>query len=173
MRRRGDGVYLFARARPRCRQVAGGRDQNFYRRQAVAARGRKGILPIDHIIAKEAEATAETRITKTAAIPEEWQGFDIGPKTGAAITQVCREAKTIFWNGPLGMFECEPFAAGTMAVARAVAASGAVTVVGGGDSIAALHRAEVADRITHVSTGGGASLEFIEGLALPGVTALE
>lgn len=130
-------------------------------------------LPLDHIIATDVSADAQRQTTSDATIPDGWMGLDIGPKTVAEFTRVCSTAKTIFWNGPLGLFEAPPFAAGTLAVARAVAESSGVSVVGGGDSVAALHSAGVADSVTHVSTGGGASLEFVEGKVLPGVQALE
>src|SRR4030095_1633904 len=111
--------------------------------------------------------------TKTVgAIPHGWRGLDIGPKTAKAYAAECARAKTIFWNGPMGVFEIDAFAKGTEAVARAVADSAAVSV-GGGGALAAVNRVGVADRITHCSTGGGASLEFVEGRTLPGVAALE
>jgi phosphoglycerate kinase len=106
-------------------------------------------------------------------IPEGWMGLDIGPQTAALYAAEAGRARTIFWNGPMGVFELEPFAAGTEAVARAVADSAAVSVVGGGDSLAAVKKMGVAGRIDHLSTGGGASLEYVQGLELPGVAALE
>lgn len=137
---------------------------------------RKGVpilLPIDHVCASAPEADAEIVEVKERAIPEGLMGLDIGPKTVAMFTERIRTAKTVLWNGPMGMFEVEPFSKGTFAVARALAESEATTVVGGGDSAAAVHEAGVADRISHVSTGGGASLELLEGAKLPGVVALE
>lgn len=136
-------------------------------------RGVRVCLPRDHVIAKALSVDAERKTTADATIPDGWIGCDIGPKTIAAFTRSCREAKTIFWNGPFGWFEASPFAEGTNAVARAIAASGAVTVVGGGDSVVALRHSGVIEKITHVSTGGGASMQFLEGRGLPGVTALE
>lgn len=135
----------------------------------------KGIplmLPRDHVIATSRDAD-NPRTTTDAKIPEGWAGFDIGPKTIAAFTDVIATAKTIFWNGPLGLFERPEFAKGTIAIARAVARTEAISVIGGGDSIAALQVAGVADKVAHISTGGGASLEFLEGKTLPGVMALE
>ncbi|MBI4366579.1 MAG: phosphoglycerate kinase [Deltaproteobacteria bacterium] len=139
----------------------------------AAVKGTPIILPLDHAIAKTSAEETEHRVTPDAQIPEGWRGVDIGPRTAAAIVKQCGGAKTIFWNGPLGLFETPAFAAGTLAVAKAVAANPGVTVVGGGDSVRALHVAGVADKVTHVSTGGGAGLEFLEGKTLPGVAALE
>ncbi len=138
------------------------------------ARGRRVtfLLPVDHVIAEKPEAGASTRLADSTAIPAGWMGLDIGPKAREAFGKIIAGAKTIVWNGPMGVFELPPFREGTFAVARAVAASGAVSVVGGGDSVAAVTQAGVADRITHISTGGGASLEFLEGIELPGVAAL-
>ena len=110
---------------------------------------------------------------ETLPFPEDMMGVDIGPKTVAAYAEIIAEAKTIFWNGPMGVFEIEEFAKGTIGVAEAVAASGAISIVGGGDSIAAVKKAGVTDKISHISTGGGASLEFIAYETLPGITALE
>ena len=130
-------------------------------------------LPADHVVAATIapEARGETLAVTDAAIGGRL-GVDVGPRTRAEYAAVVARARTVVWNGPLGVFEIDAFAAGTLAVARAVAATAARTVVGGGDSIAALARAGVQDRITHVSTGGGASLEFLSGRALPGVDAL-
>jgi len=145
-------------------------------RRAAAEAGERGcelVLPTDVVVAERVEADAPTQVVAADAIPDGWMGLDIGPETSAAYGRRLAEARTIFWNGPMGVFELEPFAAGTLAVAHAVAQSGAVSVVGGGDSVAAVNRAGVADPITHVSTGGGAALELVEGRTLPGVAALE
>ena len=128
------------------------------------------MLPTDHVVAAEFKAGAENEVV--TEIPEGKMALDIGPATVAAFEAVIRESKTIIWNGPMGVFELKPFDAGTVAVAIAVANSGAVSVVGGGDSEKAIKSAGVSDKITHVSTGGGASLEFLSGLELPGVAAL-
>jgi phosphoglycerate kinase len=129
-------------------------------------------LPEDHVIAERLEARAATRIVPRDGIPESWMGVDIGPRTVEAFAGAIDEAKTIVWNGPMGVFEMAPFAHGTNNVAKAVASSQATTIVGGGDSVAAVNQAGVADRITHISTGGGAFLELLEGRELPGVAAL-
>ncbi len=144
-------------------------------RRAVAdatGRGCELVLPSDVVVADRFAADAQTRTVVADAIPDGWLGLDIGPQTTRDYAGRLASARTIFWNGPMGVFELEPFAAGTLAVARAVAESEAVSVVGGGDSVAAVNRAGVADRITHVSTGGGAALELVEGRELPGVAAL-
>jgi phosphoglycerate kinase len=130
-------------------------------------------LPQDHVLARAPEAGAETRTVETLPFPEDMMGVDIGPKTVATYAGIIAEAKTIFWNGPMGIFEIEEFAKGTIGVARAVAASGATSIVGGGDSAAAVKKAGVRDKISHISTGGGASLEYIAYETLPGITALE
>ncbi len=136
-------------------------------------RGTKFMLPVDHVIADKIDAAAATSVVSEGGIPDDKMGLDIGPKTVAQFIAEIAKAKTIVWNGPVGVFEVAPFAAGTMAVAQAVAANrGAVSIVGGGDSVAAVKAAGVADSITHISTGGGASLEFLEGKKLPGVEAL-
>jgi phosphoglycerate kinase len=131
------------------------------------------MLPVDHVIAEKIDAAAATSVVGEGGIPDDQMGLDIGPKTVATFIAEIAKAKTIVWNGPMGVFEVAPFAAGTMAVAQAVAANrAAVSIVGGGDSVAAVKAAGVADYITHISTGGGASLEFLEGKKLPGVEAL-
>jgi phosphoglycerate kinase len=136
-------------------------------------RGHDVLLPRDAVAAAGIKAESG-RVVQAMAIPEDLAALDIGPETARGYADTIARAKTIFWNGPMGVFESEPFAAGTLAVAKAVAsAAGALSVVGGGDSVAAVHKSGVADRITHISTGGGASLEFLEGKKLPGLAALE
>jgi phosphoglycerate kinase len=132
--------------------------------------GEKLKLPVDHIVSEEMKAGAGWEAVET--IPEDKMGLDIGPKTAAQYEEIIKQAKTIVWNGPMGVFEMPPFNAGTVAVAKAVANSGATSVVGGGDSEKAIQAAGVAAKISHISTGGGASLEFLAGIALPGVVAL-
>jgi phosphoglycerate kinase len=139
-------------------------------RELMAAAGTKLMLPVDHVVAAEFKAGAENEVV--TAIPEGKMALDIGPATVAAYVDVVASAKTIIWNGPMGVFELPPFDTGTMALARAVAASGAISVVGGGDSEKAIKTAGLSDKISHVSTGGGASLEFLGGVQLPGVVAL-
>jgi len=129
-------------------------------------------LPLDHLVTADVSGAAPTREVGTD-IPAGLKGVDIGPRTIEAYRREIARARTVFWNGPMGIFEVEAFSRGTMAIANALADSGATTVVGGGDSIAALARSGRSDDITHISTGGGASLEFLEGCALPGLTVLE
>ena len=134
----------------------------------------KLILPVDVLVADRLDAQAEKRVVGVDAVPTGWRILDIGPQTVERFTQYLREARTVVWNGPMGVFELEPFAAGTFAIARALAElSGATTIIGGGDSASAVEQAGVADRMTHISTGGGASLEFLEGKELPGVALLQ
>jgi phosphoglycerate kinase len=132
------------------------------------------LLPVDNVVAEKIDASAIIQVLKSqAGIPESKMGLDIGPETVAAFAQEIAGAKTIVWNGPMGVFEVAPFAKGTMKIAEAIAANrGAISIVGGGDSVAAVHQSGVADKISHISTGGGASLEFLEGKKLPGVEAL-
>jgi len=129
-------------------------------------------IPVDVVIAQDVTDDAETRIVSAGAIPAGWKGLDIGPETAAIFADEIGAAATVLWNGPMGVFEVAPFAAGTHTVAEAVADAGAFTVVGGGDSAAAVRQMGVADQIGHVSTGGGATLEFIERGDLPGLAAL-
>ena len=142
-----------------------------------AARGLLGDdklkLPVDLVLGREFSADTETQELDGVDVPDGWMGLDIGPKTAARYREEIASAGTVCWNGPMGAFELAPFAAGTKAVAEAVAASPGTTVVGGGDSVAAVVQFGLADRVDHVSTGGGASLELIEGKALPGVEALK
>ncbi|MDI6783376.1 MAG: phosphoglycerate kinase [bacterium] len=130
------------------------------------------LLPIDHIVADKFAPDANVQTVVRGGIPEGWIGVDIGPATIEKFAIEIRKAKTIVWNGPLGVFEMEPFANGTNALAKLVGESGAVTIIGGGDSIAALEKAGYIAQMSHVSTGGGASLEFLEGIELPGLAAL-
>ena len=139
--------------------------------EAVRAAGRRLLIPMDHLVAESLEAGVPTRVVEM--IPDGWIGVDIGPETARLYAEEAAKARTIFWNGPMGVFEIHDFAAGTSRVAEAVASSDATSIVGGGDSLAAIEQLGFSDRITHLSTGGGASLEFVQGLALPGVAALE
>ena len=138
----------------------------------LTAANKKVLLPVDHIIAADMKEDAKTQITKDASVPKGMKGFDIGPKTIDLFEREILRAKTIFWNGPMGVFEMAPFAAGTEKTAKSIAYSGAMTVVGGGDSAAAVAQLGIAKKFTHVSTGGGAALEFLEGIDLPGLKAL-
>jgi phosphoglycerate kinase len=142
--------------------------------EKAKAKGVKLLLPVDNILADSFSPDAKTQEWDTSKnFPTDWQGLDIGPKTIAEITDIVSHARTIVWNGPAGVFEFPRFAIGTNAIAKAVAANSAATsIIGGGDSVAAINQAGYADKVTHVSTGGGASLEFLEGKKLPGVEAL-
>jgi phosphoglycerate kinase len=145
-------------------------------RDALAAARARGVaihLPLDVVAAPAIDAEAPTQIVPAAAIPDGQMGLDIGPATVAAFADVIAEARTILWNGPMGVFELDPFSAGTRGVALACADADAFTVVGGGDSLAAVAKEGLSGRFDHLSTGGGASLEFLEGRALPGITILE
>jgi phosphoglycerate kinase len=147
-------------------------------RRILADAGRKNfrlLIPVDHVIAPEFKADAPAKTIGISSTPADQMGLDIGPKTVEAYKIEISKAKTIVWNGPMGVFEMPPFARGTLAIAKAVAAataSGATSIIGGGDSVAAVHQAGVAEQISHISTGGGASLEFLGGRTLPGVAAL-
>ena len=149
-------------------------DRIDYAKEMIAkaeAKGVKFLLPVDNVCAAEFSADAEPVLVE-GDIPENLMGMDIGPKTVELFTQAVKGAGTIVWNGPMGVFEFDKFAVGTKAMAKALAESGAVTIVGGGDSAAAVEKLGYADKITHISTGGGASLEFLEGKELPGVACL-
>jgi phosphoglycerate kinase len=130
-------------------------------------------LPSDHVAAAAFQADAERRTLPARELPDGWMGLDIGPATARAYAERVRGAKLALWNGPMGVFEMEPFAAGTLAMARALAECDGTTIVGGGDSVAAVTQMGLAERIDHVSTGGGASLEFLGGEPLPGVACLD
>jgi phosphoglycerate kinase len=130
------------------------------------------LLPQDHLAAERMDLQAKREIVKNGMIPSDWVCLDIGPETVKAFSEEIRSAKTIFWNGPMGVFEMEPFSQGTFAIAKAIANSSAFSIVGGGDSVAAVNQSGMAEKISHISTGGGASLEYLEGKKLPGLEAL-
>ncbi|HEY0827754.1 MAG TPA: phosphoglycerate kinase [Bacilli bacterium] len=136
------------------------------------AKGCNFLLPIDIVVADRFSADANTRVVDVNAIPEGWEGIDIGPKTRELYGKTIADSKLVVWNGPMGVFEIEPFSHGTLAVAQACAETAGYTIIGGGDSAAAVEKFGLAGQMDHISTGGGASLEFMEGKALPGVVAL-
>jgi len=142
-------------------------------KEILAQAGTKFRLPVDVVIADKFEADAAHKTMATGPIPDGWRILDIGPETMAHYAKIISGAKTIVWNGPMGVFEFPEFAKGTLGVAQAAAESGAVTIIGGGESVAAVKQSGLADKITHISTGGGASLEMLEGKTLPGVAALQ
>lgn len=135
-------------------------------------RGVKLLLPSDVVVADAFSAEANTQVLSIDDVPDGWRILDIGPETRQTYSQVVSEAKTVIWNGPMGVFELEPFAAGTRAVAQALADSSAITIIGGGDSVAAIEQMGLGEKMSHISTGGGASLELLEGKVLPGIAAL-
>ena len=137
------------------------------------AKGVKFLIPVDNKVGKEYDENTEAKIVNSDEIPDGWMGLDIGPKTMEIFTDAIKGAGTVIWNGPMGVSEWENFAAGTIAVANAFAESGAVSIIGGGDSVAAVTKLGFADKMSHISTGGGASLEFLEGKELPGIAALK
>ncbi|MEG2233932.1 MAG: phosphoglycerate kinase, partial [Oscillospiraceae bacterium] len=144
-------------------------------KEMMAKAKNKGInflIPIDNVIADKFDANANSQIVNSDSIPDGWMGLDIGPKTIELFSNAIKSAGTVVWNGPMGVFEMDRFATGTKAIAKAVADSGAISIIGGGDSAAAVEKLGYADKMTHISTGGGASLEFLEGLELPGIAAL-
>jgi len=135
-------------------------------------RGVKLMLPVDNVVADAFSADANHKVVPRDGIPSDWESLDIGPETAKQFADEIRRARTVIWNGPMGCFEMAPFAAGTLAVAKAIAETACVSIIGGGDSVSAINQSGLADRMTHISTGGGASLEFLEGKELPGVAAL-
>jgi phosphoglycerate kinase len=142
-------------------------------KELLKAGGKKLHLPVDVVLGDKFDAAAESKTMKVGAVPSGWRILDIGPETVAEYGKIIASAGTVVWNGPMGVFEFPAFAKGTFAVAKAVAASKAVSIIGGGDSVAAIQQSGLAEKITHISTGGGASLEMLEGLELPGVAALQ
>ena len=136
-------------------------------------KGVKLMLPVDTKVGKEFSKDTESKIVKCTEIPEGWEGFDIGNETIELYKQELENAKTIVWNGPLGLFEFDQFAIGTNEIANKLASVDAITIIGGGDSAAAIEKIGLADKMTHISTGGGASLEFLEGKKLPGIECLQ
>ena len=130
------------------------------------------LLPVDHVVGQDFDPETKSQVVNKGSIPNSWQGLDIGPETVSVFGEQIAAAKTVVWNGPLGVYEFEKFAQGTIAVAKQIADSESVSIIGGGDCVAAIQQAGVADRMTHISTGGGASLEFLEGKPLPGIVAL-
>lgn len=141
--------------------------------QKAKDKGVNLLLPVDAMCAQQFDNDAPRKVFPVDAIQEGWSGFDIGPKSIERFVEAIKSAKTVVWNGPMGVFELSNFAAGTKEVAKALAQSGAISIIGGGDSAAAVEQLGYADQVTHISTGGGASLEFLEGLELPGVAALQ
>ena len=136
------------------------------------AKGIKFYIPIDKTIADDFSNDANTKVVPAGQIPDGWEGLDIGPKTIELFSDVVKSAKTVIWNGPMGVFEMPKFANGTIAIAKAIAESDSISIIGGGDSAAAIEQFGFADKVTHISTGGGASLEFLEGIVLPGIDCL-
>ena len=132
----------------------------------------KMLLPVDHVIADAFDANAKTRTVGLKGIEDGWMALDIGPETAKVYAAEVKKAKTVVWNGPMGCFEMKPFAEGTLEVAKAIAATDCLSIIGGGDSVSAVNKSGLADKMSHISTGGGASLEFLEGKTLPGVAAL-
>ncbi len=137
------------------------------------AKGVKFLIPVDNKVGKEYKPDTEAMIVDSDNLPDGWMGLDIGPKTQALFSDAVKDAGTVIWNGPMGVSEWDNFASGTIAVAKAVADSGAISIIGGGDSAAAVQKLGFADKMSHISTGGGASLEFLEGKDLPGIVALD
>lgn len=142
-------------------------------KEILGAGSSKLVLPVDMVIANAFDNGAETKVIPTGNVPAGWRVLDVGPETVKTFSKFIAEAGTVVWNGPMGVFEMPIFAKGTFEVAKAVADSNAISIIGGGDSVAAIQESGLADKVTHISTGGGASLEMLEGLVLPGVACLE
>ena len=140
--------------------------------EKAKSKGVKFLLPLDYVIADKFDNDAVRKMTDDQNIPDDFMGLDIGPKTCKLFSEVLKDAKTIIWNGPMGVFEFSNFNKGTIGVAKAMAESNATTIIGGGDSAAAVNILGFGDKMSHISTGGGASLEFLEGKELPGIVAL-
>ena len=140
--------------------------------EKAKTKGINFLIPVDNKLGKEYKADTESMTVDSDNIPDGWMGLDIVPKTMELFSNAIKGAGTVVWNGPMGVSEWDNFAAGTVAVAKAVADSGAISIIGGGDSAAAVEKLGFADKMTHISTGGGASLEFLEGLELPGIACL-
>jgi phosphoglycerate kinase len=140
--------------------------------ETAKAKGVNFLIPVDNRLGKEYDENTETMTVDSDKIPDDWMGLDIGPKTEKLFADAIKGAGTVIWNGPMGVSEWKNFASGTIAVATAIAESGSISIVGGGDSAAAVQKLGFADKMSHISTGGGASLEFLEGKDLPGVVAL-
>ena len=143
-----------------------------YAKEMMAKAGDKLMLPVDTVVATAFDNDAESKVVKEGGIEKGWQGLDIGPETIKLFSDAVKNAKTVVWNGPMGVFEMPNFAKGTNAIAQVLAEIDATTVIGGGDSVAAVNQAGLGDKMSHISTGGGASLEFLEGKELPGIAAL-
>ena len=133
----------------------------------------KLLLPVDTVIGKEFKRDTESKVVKSTEIPNDWEGFDIGPKSIELFGEEIKKAKTVIWNGPVGLFEFDKFAVGTNSIAKILSEVDATTIIGGGDSAAAIEKAGLTDKMSHVSTGGGASLQLLEGKELPGIECLE
>ena len=140
--------------------------------QKAKSKGVNMILPVDTVVAKDTDANTEIRTVKCYEIPSDWEGFDIGEETIKIFTEELKKAKTVVWNGPLGLFEFPQFTIGTNSIAKVLSEIDATTIIGGGDSAAAVKKIGLEDKMTHISTGGGASLEFLEGKKLPGIECL-
>ena len=140
--------------------------------EKAEAKGVKLLIPVDTVVAKAFDNNAESKVVTEGGIEDGWQGLDIGPKTIELFSEAVKEAKTVVWNGPMGVFEMPNFAKGTNAIAAVLAEIDATTIIGGGDSVAAVNQAGLGDKMSHISTGGGASMEFLEGKDLPGIVAI-